>query len=94
MIQRPQKRGVFHAKPVKKPVDVKISKSTTSLLLIPIIKKGCLLISISIILLFCLSYLSLWTLNLKYSILNFLICGSCIMSAIIIFCLVIKKIKK
>jgi hypothetical protein len=62
--------------------------------LIPIIKKGCLLISISIILLFCLSYLSLWTLNLKYSILNFLICGSCIMSAIIIFCLVIKKMKK
>lgn len=94
MIQRPQKRGVFQAKSVKKPVDVKISKSTTSLLLIPIIKKGCLLISISIILLFCLSYLSLWTLNLKYSILNFLICGSCIMSAIIIFCLVIKKIKK
>ena len=94
MIQRPQKRCVFQAKPVKKPVDVKISKSTTSLLLIPIIKKGCLLISISIILLFCLSYLSLWTLNLKYSILNFLICGSCIMSAIIIFCLVIKKIKK
>lgn len=94
MIQRPQKRGVFHAEPVKKPIDIKISKSTTSLLSIPIIKKGCLLISISIILLFCLSYLSLWTLNLKYSTLNFLICGSCIMLAIIIFCLVIKKIKK
>lgn len=94
MIQKPQKRGVFHAEIVKKPIDLKISKSTTSLLLIPIIKKGCLLISISIILLFCLSYLSLWTLNLKYSTLNFLICGSCIMSAIIIFCLVIKKLKK